>query len=227
MELVLNSTYDGYYEFKSKALETTTSKIFKAGKALVKSYATIGQTLIKIKDEELYKEDFQSFSDYTKEVLGISQTVAYSMMAVCNRFLLDDKEKNGETQFFTNFADTALQSLLPLKMDYDETKSFCELHSIDETTPVSEVRKFVKSYRSNESTPETVDEADETEINEPSEDNITVEHITPRDIIVEALREIESDPAIYKAAKENPDLTAFIKLFGACLDFFKITMNKK
>lgn len=144
MEIMLNSTYDGYFEFKNSKLKAATEKLFKAGKALASNYATIGKILIDVKENEIFKDDFKNFGEYVNEVLGISQSTAYGMMSVCTRFLLPETSKDSNT-FFTRFADTALYALLPLKMTYDETLNFCEKNDINETTPVADIKRTVKA----------------------------------------------------------------------------------
>lgn len=221
---MLNATYDGYLEFNNAKLKAATEKLYKAGKQLVSNYAKIGEILIEIKESELFKEDFQTFGEYTKEVLGISQATAYGMMSVCTRFLLPETKSKDTEPYFTRFADTALFSLLPLKMDYDETVEFCRNNDITEITPVADVKAIVKDYKNGvkaetESATNSGTESDESDSESAESSDNT--NPTPRDIIVEALTTIQTNPAIYKAVKETADLKAFIQLYNGCLEYFK------
>ena len=229
---MLSATYDGYFNFKNTTLSKATERLYKAGKQLVSNYAKIGEILIDIKENELFKDDFNSFGEFTKEVLGISQGTAYGMMSVCTRFLLPETKNKDTEPYFTRFSDTALFSLLPLKMTYDETVEFCEKNDISEITPVSEIKAIVKKAKAEKILAENPDNLAENEdcreSTDTTEDGIKSDHsVTPRDIVIEAVNIIRANPDIYKGVADNENLTAFIQLYNGCLQFFKSALNAR
>ena len=86
MEIAISKEFlDGELVFNNKQLAKSTKKIainFQYGQNAI---IAVGRELQKIRDEELYKDDFTnadgepSFSMYCECVLGISKTSAYKL----------------------------------------------------------------------------------------------------------------------------------------------------
>ena len=149
MEIAISKEFlDGELVFNNKKLESSTKKIainFKHGQNAI---IAVGRELQKIRDEELYKDDFTdgdgepSFSMYCECVLGISKTSAYKLISITEKFLLPEADK--EEKKLSLFSESALAEMSPLKT-YENAVTFCENYDISELTPVSDIRRYVKA----------------------------------------------------------------------------------
>lgn len=131
-------------ELVNPKLKTCVNNIKKAHGKITSAYQTVGTELKKIKDGELYKDDFESFSDCVTELFNISQAQAYRIIAVCEKFLIP--ECGREDKFFESFNDTALAALRSVG-GYDEVKDFCMNHCINETSSVREINEIIRSNK--------------------------------------------------------------------------------
>lgn len=129
------------YELTNKKLTTQTKLIQAAIDSGVKSTLKIARILSKVKKEELYKDDFNSMTEYGEVVFGYKPDTVSKMCAIGERFVKDDFTTvfDTETQKFTS---GQLIELLPLSDD--EIKALPNV-TADKTT--KEIRAEVKGYR--------------------------------------------------------------------------------
>ncbi len=154
MELALNNEYvNGTIALHDARLVTATRNIAKNMNASKDAFVKAGVELMKILDDKLYKKDFfdergrPSFAMYVEMVLGISKTAAYRIMATTKKLLMPELTTHQKPEYFKNFADSTLGVLSNAKLgDYDSVKNFCIAFEITETTPRSDVEKYVKAY---------------------------------------------------------------------------------
>lgn len=149
MEIAISKEFlNGELTITNKKLAAATKSIANSFKAGQKAVVSIGKELQKIRDEELYKDDFTdgdgepSFSMYCECVLGISKTTAYKLIGITEKFLLPEADK--EEKVLSLFSESALVEMSPLKT-YENALTFCENYDICELTPVSDIRKYVKA----------------------------------------------------------------------------------
>ena len=149
MEIAISKEFlNGELTITNKKLAAATKSIANSFKAGQKAVVAIGKELQKIRDEELYKDDFTdgdgepSFSMYCECVLGISKTTAYKLIGITEKFLLPEADK--EEKILSLFSESALVEMSPLKT-YENALTFCENYDICELTPVSDIRKYVKA----------------------------------------------------------------------------------
>ena len=149
MEIAISKEFlDGELVFNNKKLTSATKTIATNFRAGQKAIIAVGSELQKIRDEELYKDDFTnadgepSFSMYCEYVLGISKTSAYKLIGITEKFLLPEADK--EEKKLSLFSESALVEMSPLKT-YENAVTFCENYDICELTPVSDIRKYVKA----------------------------------------------------------------------------------
>ena len=149
MEIAISKEFlDGELVFNNKKLASATKTIATNFRVGQKAIVAVGKELQKIRDEELYKDDFTnadgepSFSMYCECVLGISKTSAYKLIGITEKFLLPEADK--EEKKLSLFSESALVEMSPLKT-YENAVTFCENYDICELTPVSDIRRYVKA----------------------------------------------------------------------------------
>lgn len=129
------------YELTNKKLTTQTKLIQAAIDSGVKSTLKIARILSKVKKEELYKDDFNSMTEYGEIVFGYKPDTVSKMCAIGERFVKDDFTTvfDTETQKFTS---GQLIELLPLSDD--DIKA---LPNVTANKTTKEIRAEVKGYR--------------------------------------------------------------------------------
>ena len=149
MEIAISKEFlDGELVFNNKKLASATKTIANNFKVGQKAIVAVGTELRKIRDEELFKDDFTnadgepSFSMYCECVLGISKTSAYKLIGITEKFLLPEADK--EEKKLSLFSESALVEMSPLKT-YENAVTFCVNYDICELTPVSDIRRYVKA----------------------------------------------------------------------------------
>lgn len=165
--------------FNSKKLGAAVERINKAVKNSFKAYYTIGKELGDIRDKKTYKEDFETFEAFCKNVFQMSRASAYRIISVTNKFLLP--ENNGEKDlFFSEFEDTALALMLPLG-DYDTTKEIVINAEITPEMPVKAIKQALKEATQPDESNST-ETGDESENTETGDENENAETVTDSDI---------------------------------------------
>ena len=138
-------------------LKKATENIISGVNASVQSYLVIGSNLDNINVGKLWKQaGFESFSEYSEKVLGISKATAYRIISVSKKFLMPEITKAIPDRIFSPFQDTALAALNPIG-DYDTTAEFIAENGITPETPVSEIRKIVSEFQKEEKAEKEVD----------------------------------------------------------------------
>lgn len=147
-------------------LKTATENIISGVNASVQGYLVIGSNLDNINVGKLWKQaGFESFSEYSEKVLGISKATAYRIISVSKKFLMPEITKATPDRIFSPFQDTALAALNPIG-DYDTIAEFIAENNITPETPVSEIRKIVSEFQKEEKSEKEVDaETEETDGN--------------------------------------------------------------
>ncbi len=166
MELALNNDYlSGAVNFKDARLKTATLNIAKNLNASKEAFVKAGIELMKIQDDKLYAQDFfdghgkPSFAMYVEQVLGISKTTAYRIMASTKKLLMPELVLHEKTEYFKNFSDSTLGVLANSKLgDYDGVKKFCDAYQITETTARGDVEKYIRAYTRGENPCMSLDE---------------------------------------------------------------------
>ena len=131
-------------------LKRATENIISGVNASVQGYLVIGSNLDNINVNKLWKQaGFESFSEYSEKVLGISKATAYRIISVSKKFLMPEITKAIPERIFSPFQDTALAALNPIG-DYDTTAEFIAENGITPETPVSEIRKIVSEFQKEE-----------------------------------------------------------------------------
>ena len=153
-------------------LKKATENIISGVNASVQGYLVIGSNLDNINVGKLWKQaGFESFSEYSEKVLGISKATAYRIISVSKKFLMPEITKAIPDRIFSPFQDTALAALNPIG-DYDTTAEFIAENGITPETPVSEIRKIVSEFQKEEKAEKEVDaETEENDSNDNSNDN--------------------------------------------------------
>ena len=150
-------------------LKKATENIISGVNASVQGYLVIGSNLDNINVGKLWKQaGFGSFSEYSEKVLGISKATAYRIISVSKKFLMPEITKAIPERIFSPFQDTALAALNPIG-DYDTTAEFIAENNITPETPVSEIRKIVSAFQTEEQAEKEV--AAETEENDGDGNN--------------------------------------------------------
>ena len=138
-------------------LKKATENIITGVNASVQGYLVIGSNLDNINVGKLWKQSgFESFSEYSEKVLGISKATAYRIISVSKKFLMPEITKAIPDRIFSPFQDTALAALNPIG-DYDTTAEFIAENNITPETPVSEIRKIVSAFQKEEKAEKEVD----------------------------------------------------------------------
>lgn len=138
-------------------LKEATENIISGVNASVQGYLVIGSNLDNINVGKLWKQaGFESFSEYSEKVLGISKATAYRIISVSKKFLMPEITKAIPERIFSHFQDTALAALNPIG-DYDTTAEFIAENNITSETPVSEIRKIVSAFQKEEKSEKEVD----------------------------------------------------------------------
>lgn len=138
-------------------LKKATENIISGVNASVQGYIVIGSNLDNINVSKLWKQaGFESFSEYSEKVLGISKATAYRIISVSKKFLMPEITKAIPDRIFSPFQDTALAALNSIG-DYDTTAEFIAENNITPETPVSEIRKIVSEFQKEEKAEKEVD----------------------------------------------------------------------
>ena len=138
-------------------LKKATENIITGVNASVQGYLVIGTNLDNINVKKLWKQaGFESFSEYSEKVLGISKATAYRIISVSKKFLMPEITKAIPDRIFSPFQDTALAALNPIG-DYETTAEFIAENNITPETPVSEIRKIVSAFQKEEKAEKEVD----------------------------------------------------------------------
>ena len=144
-------------------LKKATENIISGVNASVQGYLVIGSNLDNINVGKLWKQaGFESFSEYSEKVLGISKATAYRIISVSKKFLMPEITKAIPDRIFSPFQDTALAALNPIG-DYDTTAEFIAENGITPETPVSEIRKIVSEFQKEEKAEKEVNAESETD----------------------------------------------------------------
>lgn len=131
------------YELTNKKLVTQTKLIQSAIDSGAKSTLKIARIMAKVKRDEIYKDDFNSVTEYGAVVFGYKPDTVSKMCALGERFVKDDFTTIFDTDT-VKFSSAQLIELLPLTDD--EIKALPNITG-NETT--KELRAKVKDYRLN------------------------------------------------------------------------------
>ena len=138
-------------------LKKATENIISGVNASVQGYLVIGSNLDNINVKKLWTQSgFNSFSEYSEKVLGISKATAYRIISVSKKFLMPEITKAIPERIFSPFQDTALAALNPIG-DYNTTAEFIAENGITPETPVSEIRKKVSAFQKDDKSEKEVD----------------------------------------------------------------------
>ena len=146
----MNINFEIVEKFDNNELKKATENIISGVNASVQGYLVIGANLDNINVGKLWKQaGFESFSEYSEKVLGISKATAYRIISVSKKFLMPEITKAIPERIFSPFQDTALAALNPIG-DYETTAEFIAENNITPETPVSEIRKIVSAFQKEE-----------------------------------------------------------------------------
>lgn len=191
-------------------LKKATENIITGVNASVQGYLVIGTNLDNINVGKLWKQaGFESFSEYSEKVLGISKATAYRIISVSKKFLMPEITKAIPERIFSPFQDTALAALNPIG-DYDTTAEFIAENNITPETPVSEIRKIVSAFQKEEKAEKEVDaESDENDSNNGNETDKRKQLETIVEKLVNACWDIFDDIEKPKSKKRKTPVTTF------------------
>lgn len=205
-EIIEQISSDRKTNVKSIDLYNATENIVAGVNASVQGYFIIGQNLDNINVKKLWKNcGFNSFSEYTEKVLGISKATAYRIISVTNKFLKPEITKANNERIFSPFQDTALAALNPIG-DYNTTAEFIAENNITPETPVSEIRKIVSEFQKAE---KEVDAESETDDGDGSETDKRKQLETIVEKLVNACWDIFDDIEKPKSKKRKTPITSF------------------
>ena len=169
----------------------------------------IGSNLDNINVGKLWKQaGFESFSEYSEKVLGISKATAYRIISVSKKFLMPEITKAIPDRIFSPFQDTALAALNPIG-DYETTAEFIAENNITPETPVSEIRKIVSEFQKEEKAEKEVDVESENESNGNNETDKRKQLETIVEKLVNACWDIFDDIEKPKSKKRKTPVTSF------------------
>ena len=193
-------------------LKKATENIISGANASVQGYLVIGSNLDNINVGKLWKQaGFESFSEYSEKVLGISKATAYRIISVSKKFLMPEITKAIPDRIFSPFQDTALAALNPIG-DYDTTAEFIAENNITPETPVSEIRKIVSEFQKEEKAEKEVDaesEEAESDGNGGNETDKRKQLETIVEKLVNACWDIFDDIEKPKSKKRKTPITSF------------------
>ena len=153
----MNINFEIVEKIDNSELKKATENIITGVNASVQGYLVIGTNLDNINVKKLWSQaGFNSFSEYSEKVLGISKATAYRIISVSKKFLMPEITKAIPDRIFSPFQDTALAALNPIG-DYDTTAEFIAENGITPETPVSEIRKIVSEFQKEEKAEKEVD----------------------------------------------------------------------
>lgn len=191
-------------------LKVATENIISGVNASVQGYLVIGANLDNINVGKLWKQaGFESFTEYSEKVLGISKATAYRIISVSKKFLMPESTKAIPERIFSPFQDTALAALNPIG-DYDTTAEFIAENGITPETPVSEIRKIVSEFQKEKKAEKEVDA--ETENDGDGNENETDKRKQLETIVeklVNACWDIFDDIEKPKSKKRKTPVTSF------------------
>lgn len=206
-------------------LKRATENIISGVNASVQGYLVIGSNLDNINVGKLWKQaGFESFSEYSEKVLGISKATAYRIISVSKKFLMPEITKAIPERIFSPFQDTALAALNPIG-DYDTTAEFIAENGITPETPVSEIRKIVSAFQKEEKAEKEVDTECENDGdgNGGNETNATRETLEAKITdFINAAYDIYEDNGKPKSKKRKTPLNNFNKSLEAIKQILNI-----
>ena len=145
------------FEFDNKAMQTCHNAIVKASDGIEKNYMAIAYNLGKVKNEELFKDDFENFKAYAVDTLGLKSSQAYNLARIGIAWIKKGDGKKTETVLFESlqklgyvddFSTTQLIALFGLgKKDDDaiaNAKTLIENGTINPFMTVSKLKDIVK-----------------------------------------------------------------------------------
>ena len=190
-------------------LKKATENIISGVNASVQGYLVIGANLDNINVGKLWKQaGFESFTEYSEKVLGISKATAYRIISVSKKFLMPEITKAIPERIFSPFQDTALAALNPIG-DYDTTAEFIAENNITPETPVSEIRKIVSEFQKEEKAEKEVDAETEEPDGNGNETDKRKQLETVVEKLVNACWDIFDDIDRPKSKKRKTPITTF------------------
>ena len=190
-------------------LKRATENIITGVNASVQGYLVIGTNLDNINVKKLWAQaGFNSFSEYSEKVLGISKATAYRIISVSKKFLMPEITKAIPERIFSPFQDTALAALNPIG-DYDTTAEFIAENNITPETPVSEIRKIVSEFQKEEKAEKEVDAETEEADDDGNETDKRKQLETIVEKLVNACWDIFDDIERPKSKKRKTPITNF------------------
>ena len=207
----MNINFEIVEKFDNNELKKATENIISGVNASVQGYLVIGSNLDNINVGKLWKQaGFNSFSEYSEKVLGISKATAYRIISVSKKFLMPEITKAIPDRIFSPFQDTALAALNPIG-DYDTTAEFIAENGITPETPVSEIRKIVAEFQKEEKAAKEVDAESDSDDNDNGGNEIDkrkqLESIVEK--LVNACWDIFDDIGRPKSKKRKTPVTTF------------------
>ena len=158
------------YEFTNTKLRRYTEQIFRQGLNIKKAYAQISVILAKIDTAKCFETDgFESVHDYSKKVLGLSQSTSYALLKIGYEYI-DSKSLESvlKHEQGNDFSTSQLQVLLPLK-SVDKAKELAENGKINPNMSVKEIKAIVKEITNPVSESDVIDIDDVSEYSENEE----------------------------------------------------------
>lgn len=190
-------------------LKKATENIISGVNASVQGYLVIGSNLDSINVGKLWKQaGFESFSEYSEKVLGISKATAYRIISVSKKFLMPEITKAIPDRIFSPFQDTALAALNPIG-DYDTTAEFIAENGITPETPVSEIRKIVSAFQKEEKAEKEIDAETDDNGDDGNEPDKRKQLETIVEKLVNACWDIFDDIEKPKSKKRKTPITNF------------------
>ena len=190
-------------------LKRATENIISGVNASVQGYLVIGSNLDNINVGKLWKQaGFESFSEYSEKVLGISKATAYRIISVSKKFLMPEITKAIPERIFSPFQDTALAALNPIG-DYETTAEFIAENNITPETPVSEIRKIVSAFQKEEKAEKEVDAETDNGDNGNNKTDKRKQLETIVEKLVNACWDIFDDIEKPKSKKRKTPVTSF------------------
>ena len=190
-------------------LKKATENIISGVNASVQGYLVIGSNLDNINVGKLWKQaGFNSFSEYSGKVLGISKATAYRIISVSKKFLMPEITKAIPDRIFSPFQDTALAALNPIG-DYETTAEFIAENNITPETPVSEIRKIVSAFQKEEKAEKEVDAETDSDGRGGNETDKRKQLETIVEKLVNACWDIFDDIGRPKSKKRKTPITTF------------------
>ena len=185
------------FELANKSLVTQYKKLLTIGKKLNKASFEIAEIIRKIKTEELWKDDFETFDESIKP-FGFTKSHADRLIFGIN--FKDDVAVNVAPAILDLFSMTQLIELS--RLDAETVANLINDNVVDNTMTCAQLRKIVNGIKNPVEENEETEEVKEVEETDDIDENATVELNIVFGDYEYTLKEVAEIRVIVKALKK-------------------------